>query len=270
MRCLYGTYCRSEGEVCGTDEECCQGPCVADSSGAKLCRSSGICNVVGEACTGPSQCCSNACADIGNGFKICQYIGGCRPDKERCDKNTDCCTGTCEADPAGGVKRCQRTNDCGGVGGGAGPGEICDPQFHQCCPNPGEGAQYCRETVFGVRRCGGPITRPDGGGGPDGGGTLPDGGICIPDAQDCRFGDQCCGGKCIQQPDGSFKCQTICVPDGGTCTTNTDCCNLSCDPLTLKCGPGGTPCKPIGTDCTTNADCCNKLCTNGKCYVIVK
>jgi hypothetical protein len=257
MRCQYNTYCRSEGEVCTQNDECCTGPCELDNAGTKRCKSSGICNVVGEACTGPAQCCSNACADNGSGFKICQYIGGCRPDKERCDTDKDCCTGTCKPDPQGGVKRCERTNDCGGVGGGAGPGEICDPSFHQCCPNPGEGALRCIETVFGVKRCLGATPAADGGF------------ACVGDGGPCSFADECCGKKCIQQPDGSFKCQSACVPTSGKCTTNNDCCERNCDPITQTCKPAVSTCAPLGGPCQSAADCCSGLCgAGGTCYAI--
>jgi hypothetical protein len=91
----------------------------------------------------------------------------------------------------------------------------------------------------------------------------------VPDGGDCRFSDQCCGGKCLPQTDGTFKCQTACVAESGRCTTSTDCCGNNCDPVTQTCKPPVSTCTPLGGSCSTPADCCSSLCVNGSCYANV-
>jgi hypothetical protein len=211
---------------------------MAMGSGVKRCVEAGGCDAVGEACTGPAQCCSNACANDGSGFLTCQFLGGCRPDKERCDKDGDCCTGRCVTQPTGGIKRCERPGGCAGVG------EICDGSFHLCCPDGDEGKKRCRVTVAGVKRCFG----------------SSDPTACIPDAMPCVFSDECCGKRCLPQPDGTRRCSAAGAPNGGGCTAHSDCQSGNCDALAKTCKPPVVACVPLGGACTTAADCCSGVC----------
>lgn len=52
---------------------------------------------------------------------------------------------------------------------------------------------------------------------------------CRADGMTCETGDECCGGACRQQPDGSFTCGPVmgCAQESEMCKTSGDCCNPS-------------------------------------------
>jgi hypothetical protein len=261
MRCVFGAYCRAEGEVCSAElilpgeslaDECCTGPCAFEndvSTGTRRCRGSGICNAVGEPCTGPAECCSNACADDGTGLKTCRPLSGCRPDRERCEKDSDCCSTACRPTPGEAIKRCEVPRGCTVTG------EICDPTFHECCPGGAVGQAVCSPALSGVGRC------------------FDSSAQCIRDGAPCSIGEECCGKKCVAQAGGRLSCSSACVANEVACTTDSDCCSGNCDLIAITCKPALTSCIPLGSACGKAGDagrCCSGTCGAGFCQTVAR
>jgi hypothetical protein len=112
----------------------------------------------------------------------------------------------------------------------------------------------CRVGIAGVSRCFG----------------SSDPAACIADDMACLFADECCGKKCLPQPDGSRKCSSTSVPDGMPCTASSDCASGNCDAAKLVCEPPVVVCKPLGASCTADAECCNKSCLRGTCAALIQ
>jgi hypothetical protein len=285
MRCSGTGRCRSEGEVCTEDNDCCNYQCDQG-----FCLIMPECDPAGEACDHDDECCSRACRDNGTGFRSCQFIGGCRPTGELCRKDKECCNdpayggpGVCEMITAD-IGRCDNPTGC------APAGEICKPDSdHDCCPcatpqsSPGcpnpNGDVFCRDTIFGVKRCfsddcvveDGPCENDEDCCGDECvDGTCAPGDSCLEDLEPCAFSDQCCCLICAPDDNGDLVCcpeGTECIPVDGPCTTDADCCDGNCTRDGV-CGEEVTDCVPFGGQCTTDEDCCDDIpCTDGICRV---
>ncbi len=282
-RCMGIGRCRSEGEVCSDDKECCNYQCQGG-----FCFKQKECDVAGEACSETRACCSGVCANDGSGYYSCQYIGGCRPYGEICRSDEECCnnpafSGPGVCDPINEeIGRCLNPNGC------APAGELCGSGYHDCCPcstpdkSPGcpneNGDLFCQETVFGVERCfSDDCVLKDGECDGDEdccGGVCTDGvcnaGLeCLPDLEACAFSDQCCCQICAPDDDGDLVCcpgEETCMPAGDKCMSDADCCSGNCNSDGI-CGPGENACIPVGGPCTNPEDCCSNYCNTmtGSC-----
>jgi hypothetical protein len=263
LRCAPSPTCRSAGEPCAEGSDCCTFTCTAGVCDAQPPVGTINCLVVGSSCQGSASCCSNLCADDGTGFVQCQFLGGCRPEAELCRRESDCCNyalpvsakGTqpvCEIfDAAEGIGRCRQI-----TGGDAPAGELCSGggNNNTCAPN----GDYCRDTIFGVRRCVGEC------GGQVCGGPV----VCRGAGETCLTSDECCSRVCAPAADGGFVCADACLANGLACSTSSDCCNGICNSQGV-CGALATPdagtCAPLGAACSGNGDCCSTLCSAGTC-----
>ena len=276
MRCGGLGRCRSEGEVCMENSDCCNYQCEGG-----FCLVMPECVVAGEACDINEACCSSVCADDGSGYRSCQFLGGCRPFGELCRSDAECCNdpafggpGVCEP-IAEGLGRCLNPTGC------APAGELCEPGYHDCCPcgtpdlSPGcpnpSGDEFCLPTIYGVLRCfsddcvieGGPCEDDeDCCGGICTDGICGEGFECLDDLEPCAFSDQCCCLICAPDEEGGLVCCPgggECVPEGGSCTSDADCCSGRCNRDGI-CGPPDTTCVPVGGSCTSDDDCCSDHC----------
>jgi hypothetical protein len=263
LRCASVGQCRSNGEPCRSESDCCSATCGSNG----VCEQppvSGQCLVVGSACLARSDCCSGLCANDGTGFNVCHFLGGCRPEEELCRNEQDCCG--FNSPSKGAMPVCERFSDagvgrCRNLTGDAPAGEICEasrPNF--CIPQN----RTCELTISGIRRCLGVC----GDGGTCSGG---DAGQCLAVGESCASPDQCCGRICAPNELGGFRCAAACIPQGGRCSTGADCCLGMCN-LQGFCGPPGSTdgggvspdagpvCRPLGATCMTDGNCCSGKC----------
>jgi hypothetical protein len=104
--------CGHCGRVCGNNEYCCDGWCVADKTGGKC----SACPKGQSSCSGATPG-SNYCADMQTDPKNCGACG------KTCASGQECCGGTCTAkqdDP----------RNCGACGNACGSEQVCD---HGAC-----------------------------------------------------------------------------------------------------------------------------------------
>lgn len=285
-RCVSGGRCRSEGEVCAKDGDCCNHQC--DNG---FCLVLKECDVAGEACDNGKDCCSGVCADDGSGYHSCVFLGGCRPYGELCRKDADCCNNPASADPGvcnlitETIGRCENPQGC------APAGELCGAGYHDCCPcaipqsSPGcpneKGDLFCQETIFGVSRCFSDDCVVEGGsckddtdccGGVCTGGACDPGLACRADLEPCAMPDQCCCGICAPDQAGLLVCCPggSCIPEEQPCTTDADCCEGNCSRAGI-CEPSVDECIPTGAPCENDEDCCSGNCSEqtGTCQGIL-
>jgi hypothetical protein len=247
FRCVQSTVCRTEGDLCDEDADCCSGVCGVDGR----CPVTAECQTIGEPCTGFHECCSGVCADPGIGTTICQYPSGCRSIGEVCLVDDDCCGALCQPEGSTGLNRCEKPANPGCLP----TGEVCGGSAYgnsnNCCPSgPDGGSDLCLPTEIGITRCYGVGTND----------------TCLEDGEPCTFGDECCGGFCLPNQDGDLVCGSDCVPKDGVCTTHADCCDdMVCEDGVCTDNPYG--CAPIGGDCQEHDDCCSGYCIDGICTV---
>ncbi|OGR15056.1 MAG: hypothetical protein A2341_05650, partial [Deltaproteobacteria bacterium RIFOXYB12_FULL_58_9] len=274
-RCMMYSLCRITGEVCLADTDCCSRKCEPQGSGVSVCETLNYagsdpkaCFVVGEYCTTNPTCCSQACrmaAGEPSNDKRCEFLGGCRMVGDICARDTDCCSFACMNTPDG-AKRCDYyhgTPGCTVTGvfpcfndenpsEGPGTDSYCKPRG-ELCGNNGEcceafDGQYCRVAVGGAKRC---LRGP----------ADP----CFVNGEICATADDCCGGLCVQDGCGEFRCGG-CQSDGTACDNNCECCSGTCEPWSTyggenRCGTEEIPCRAEGDTCLIAADCCDGQCS---------
>lgn len=267
LRCVSSSSCRSRGEICSRNADCCSGVCSGGRCptqaqlGQKL--------FVGEPCTQDSECASYACASTyPGGPKVCQFLGGCRPADEVCTADLECCgylelsqtrdncltaqptPGVCVSLVAvPGLRRCVLQPTDKEVG------EICaagGATVHSCCG----GSAVCQPSYTGVSRCLGFATQADGGF------------QCLPNGTPCSIPEECCSRVCAQETvadGGTALVCSGCRAAGQACTANADCCAQICVGGLCVAVDGGTSCAPLGAVCTADAECCARICSGGVC-----
>ena len=275
-RCAAFNLCRINGEICGSDSDCCTNYCIQNqSTGVFTCETLGAdpkqCFVLGELCSTDPSCCSNACRlEAGDSNKKrCEFLGGCRVVGDLCARDADCCSFLCE-ETVDGVQRCSEYPGCDSYDGSIAAGFICLPgniptgsvckQRGEVCQNDGEcceeGNKLCRQvnagTLGGVKRC----RQSD---------DLP----CQASGEICAVPDDCCGGQCIQDNTGTFRC-VGCSLHEAPCQNPADCCGGVCEAWAayngeLRCGTEGAVCFPDGDPCIDSSDCCNDCQPDGTC-----
>lgn len=222
--------CKCGGDVCGDDEQCIQGNCVA-----------------GDACLGV-VCLENETCNPDDGSCRCGDGAGCGFG-ERCDEGV-CKEDRCAGNPCGNGLTCSQEDGLCHCGGETGPvcsnGEACvvDGAGARC-----EGVDLCADAET---RCGAGTTcdRTDG--------TCRCGGLG-PDAPICGSGQTCHDGRCVGGElcaDEATRCTggTTCDPEDGVCK----CGGLFGD----ICG-AGTACLNDGTDAACVQTCNPLLQTTG-------
>jgi hypothetical protein len=180
--CQYLGGCRTAGELCRHDSDCCNdpvnnGPGVCQifnqASGVGRCQNPGGCAPTGEVCgtadggpSGSNQCCPQPVPQGDpNPCQTTQPDGtyrcfGCFVQGTACNDNADCCNGTCVGAPNG---------MCG-------------------CTGDGQACQTATECCSGVCV----------------NGTCGSG--CVMDGNTCTANSDCCGGYCDTQ---TLMCATI-------------------------------------------------------------
>jgi hypothetical protein len=237
--CVLGaSYCIQTGDVCARDEDCCGRSC-SKAAGATI----GTCavpaggatfcggEVDGTVCNDCGGCCSRLCAPYGpTGVNICQPANGCHIDGDLCVKDSDCCGAAGTGLPGDGNVVCEIT--AGQPVGICRNPMGCNPEGNVCHYKQNE--QYQCQSVSMARNdcCAAPgnsgVCQLDPLGVPRCYGL---GGDCRQGGQVCAFSGDCCNNvPCVPGDDGMRHC--LDVPDGG--------------PV----------CVPSGGKCTINGDCC--------------
>lgn len=232
--CQPASGCRSTGEVCRSDKDCCgskDNP--GGGNGSVKCSKSSADQPVGRCDNG------TACRAAGSVCKLADYS---------CNAENDCCAGNVNKKPNAckrdmlGIPRCTLSDkpcDPDGNYKGIACSSSADCCGLPCVPNTNpEGPAF----VCGADDC------------------IPKDGACTTDA-DCCFALPCvippgkdhgvCGyGVIIPPADGG-------VPDGSTPDGGKP--------------DGGTTCAYYGQQCETSEDCCNEVpCTGGRCMYEIK
>src|SRR5207237_855787 len=103
--CAWDNWCRSGGDICNVNADCCDGICDPNAHRCDLVSS---CVPTNEPCSGLRSCCNTACVDNGLGTAFCYPIGGCRAYDDVCTKDADCCSLICDVPDALGLRRCSK------------------------------------------------------------------------------------------------------------------------------------------------------------------
>src|SRR5262249_13233084 len=119
--CSKAFSCQAVGDVCRSDDECCDHSCSATAGGVGRCLDTSggggsNCVQAGEPCTGGSRCCSPVGSGPGSGVTVCQAAEGCRLTGAWCTSTPSCCGG---GDPTSNVSCtgiCNNGNACSPVG----------------------------------------------------------------------------------------------------------------------------------------------------------
>lgn len=226
--CQAMSGCRSVGELCRADADCCGAPGVPNdptgnasvrcskAPGAAIgrcdngtaCRPNGaVCKLSSYMCAAENNCCAGnvnttpeACQPDSLGIPRCTGAGNCTgvdpatKAGQACATSADCCGGPCvpNSDPTGPKFVCSAT--CVKSGNACTTTADCCPGL-PCTIPPGASAGICGGT-FGTD--GGVLPPPDGGTG-DGGSTADggssDGGVpCALYGQICSVAGDCCNG----------------------------------------------------------------------------
>lgn len=241
--------CKSRGDRCQKDNQCCSGQCVgrkpknkkakkgkrvrknrkADADG--VCDCSGLqerCKGHGDCCVGAHFCRATSCSDV----PVCCKVRGAP-----CDDDCDCCERDAFCDDESG-----RCDDCGPLKmTRQGPCETAD----DCCFED----DICKsidpacEGRAGDTQC-----------------CVPVGKACGEDC-DCCVPLKCVSGACALQ-DGCSETGEACSMPGpdGCCVTGDVCSTAVCnDGVAVVC------CHPSGP-CDDDCDCCGPVeCVNGSC-----
>jgi hypothetical protein len=294
--------CRTSGNECTSDNQCCSGSCVDDGTGTDTDRCDGaasFCRQEGDICVADYQCCGATCdkadgAAVGtcdpspavSGVQSCN-IAGILCASETIDDVViasgckDCCSALCGPWAPGKPFVCLPASGC------RVEGELCS-RDEDCCggdPNnglPGAGNISCQKAD------------PD-----DDIGKCRNNNSCVPTGATCKADDteglvcsgvsaksnNCCGATsqvdqdaCMVDTTGVPRCNGVaddCREPGETCATAATCCNqLPCipgDDGILRClvPEGGTPdggptttCVPQGGTCSFTGDCCQGFFCN--------
>jgi hypothetical protein len=241
--------CKSRGDRCQKDNQCCSGQCVdrkpqknKKAKKGKKARKNrkpdaeGICDCSGlqERCKGPGDCCSavhmcraTSCSDV----PVC-----CKGPADPCVDDCDCCddhfcdreSGRCE--DCGELKKtrqgpCETTDDC------CFEGDICKSIDPTCEGREGD-SQCC----------------------------VPVGNECDEDC-DCCVPLKCASGVCALQDGCSGTGQACSIPGPDGCCVTGDVCS------TAVCNGGvEVVCCHTSGPCDDDCDCCGPIeCVNGVC-----
>lgn len=305
--------CVSDNQACTSNAECCGGKCSSTDAGAGVCTPlSGSCKTAGNTCSTNTDCCSHLCSNGNCSAKpsFCSQTG------DVCGADTECCTGICGKASGATLGLCKPASAPGTTGcliagevcsGGAvitdagipacggeccsracapyGPtgvlvcqppsgchptGEVCVDDS-DCCGAPGvpggNGSGMCSKAA------GEPTGRCD-----NGNACRPAGAVCKLATSSCNAENNCCAGNvnidpsvCQQDLLGIPRCTGVGDCDdagskaGEPCASSADCCGLPCLPNDAA-GDGDSPficggssCVPANGACTTDADCCSGI-----------
>ncbi|XP_076435068.1 uncharacterized protein LOC143274945 isoform X2 [Babylonia areolata] len=96
--------CKTDGELCKEDDECCVGYCTWDNLVAShVCDiQENVCKADGELCKSSGECCSEHCPwDFVTNRGICEFPEyGCKAGGDLCEIDDDCCSLYCKWDDA--------------------------------------------------------------------------------------------------------------------------------------------------------------------------
>ncbi len=192
QRAEAATGCRSVGEKCRNDSQCCTthckkstGKCACINSGScqanrecctKVCkRGRCVCKKVGETCTLNGECCGTLASSACQNGKCCKKVGATCKDNNQCCGDATCQNGECACGPF--------LTPCGDT--------CCDPTFETCCngkccgacqtcdPGTGQCVNMCTD---GEKCCLTPFATH--------------GGFCCPQDQECCIGSSIAFGCC--------------------------------------------------------------------------
>ena len=231
--------CRSNGQKCNVDPECCSGRCTGN-----YCLQSGICDKApGQPCMRRSECCSFRCEPNPSAASLlctpyCMGLGAmcsstveccslgchggvCSPNLcntvgTSCDRDGDCCSGKCIHNPDSGAQ----PGKCESI-----PGS-CLPSGEACSADDAGAAACCSKSCTSAGRC-------------DLGGSE-----CREQGTPCNTSSDCCGNlTCVPNQQGVLACYAPCLQDGDNCSTGPDCCSGVCGGQPSLCQPNPPYCR---------------------------
>ena len=225
--CAVGTPCRTRGESCKLDRDCC-----SDRCGDNTCASSGQpgqCSVWGDSCYSDTDCCTHplgmtSCVSLGvNSGNRC-LASTCRHESDVCSTPSQCCSGQCSAN------RCQPAACLSSSLSCSGNDECCSTLCSR-----GVGYQWTCQKLDG----------------------------CQPEGETCGEDSVCCSKTCT---DGhcapSSGSTNACLNEGELCVLGQCCGQLSCSwdwfSTLYRCSslaPGS--CRVTGDACAYESQCCN-------------
>lgn len=232
------SLCRSVGNSCNGNGNCCSHNCVKEGRARKIChcQSAADCPASADPCRSPVCLPSGSCGttinqgvacDDGNACTtgdVCQADGSCQGAPVVCDPPPNACFTVPACDPSSGA-----CSDASYLGDGTGcPGGVC---FAQSCCAPEDHSVTCGNGACGVQlnNCGQAVQ-------------------CLSLANEaCAQDGDCCSGVCV---DG--LCQAGPVAIGGVCDSNGDCASHACC---------GGLCVDTGAD-YRNCGACGHLCSD--------
>jgi hypothetical protein len=222
--------CRSVGNACSTNGDCCSANCVTEGRTRKICRCTadrdcpgGVC-LAGDCCIPPADdvTCAGLCGpQTNNCGQPVACAPCCTPTAQSCQTNGQCCSGVCAAGSCAG----------GAVADGGACDEDGDCLNRHCC------AGVCRTLDTDPGNCG----------------------AC---GAVCRIGESCTAGVCTCGSNPRCPIDQQCV--SGACTVGCDAvtCAAACgEGAQCFAGPERHYCYPssggydCGQPCNRDAEC---------------
>jgi hypothetical protein len=254
--------CRSIGNSCAANGDCCSGNCVSEGRTRKICHCSspGDCPA-GDQCHAPT-CVGGACglqvrinADCNDGDActtgdVCQENGTCAGAPVVCTAPNECYTpGTCQNGTCSAPSFHGEQASCAGGAGVCHLTDCCIPNSNEttCAGKCGSQTNNCGQAVECAPCC------------------APNGGVCLSNGA-------CCSGLCITE-----TCRS---PVGAACADDIECasqhcCGGVCRDLAgdyANCGACGHSCR-FGEICSAGGCLCgagsacpaDQACVSGAC-----
>ena len=223
--CAVGTPCKTRGDPCVADKDCCSDRCTDDT-----CASSGQRSVYGDSCYSNEDCWTqpsgmNSCVWLGVTAGYRCLASTCRHESDVCTTSNQCCRGQCN------FNRCQTgTAACLTYGLSCSGGD-------ECCSgmcSRGIGYQWSCQKLDG----------------------------CQPGGESCSDDSVCCSKTCTDGNCTATGGTSTCLNEGEPCLVGQCCGQLSClwdwFSTVYRCSslaPGS--CRVTGDACAYESQCCN-------------
>lgn len=225
--CAVGVPCKTRGDSCTADKDCCSDRCDG------TCASSGDCSVHGDSCYSDGDCCThppgmNSCVWLGVTAGSRCLASTCRHESDVCTTSNQCCRGQCS-----NSNRCQSGSAaCLTYGLSCSEGD-------ECCSDlcRGSGYQWSCQKLDGCQ----PVGEP-----------------CNDDSVCCS--KTCTDGHCASSTSGTGACLNEgepCLGVLGQCCSPLSCIYDWFSTVSRCSSLVQGSCRATGDACAFEAQCCN-------------